>query len=279
VGDVDQLPSVGAGNVLLDLIRSGAADVVRLEHIFRQAEASLIVVNAHRVNHGQMPRLAPAGAPTDFFFVESKEPEDSLQAVKLLLRERIPKKFGFQPLDDVQVLTPMHKGLLGVASLNAELQALLNPEGMSLVHGSRLFRVGDKVMQIRNNYDLEVFNGDIGRIEGIDDVDRTVSARFDNRLVTYDVSDLDELVLAYACSIHKAQGSEYPCVVLLVHTQHYVMLQRNLLYTAITRGRRLVVVVGTRRALAIAVKNDRIGSRFTQLASRIRSRIGTSCVA
>jgi exodeoxyribonuclease V alpha subunit len=279
VGDVDQLPSVGPGNVLLDLIRSGAADVVRLEHIFRQAKASLIVVNAHRVNHGQMPRLAPAGASTDFFFVERKEPEDALQAVKLLVRERIPKKFGFQPLDDVQVLTPMHKGLLGVASLNAELQALLNPEGMSIVHGSRLFRVGDKVMQIRNNYDLEVFNGDIGRIEGIDDIDRTVSARFDNRLVTYEVSDLDELVLAYACSIHKAQGSEYPCVVLLVHTQHYVMLQRNLLYTAVTRGRRLVVVVGTRRALAIAVKNDRIEARFTQLASRIRSRIDTSCVA
>jgi exodeoxyribonuclease V alpha subunit len=279
VGDVDQLPSVGPGNVLLDLIRSDAAHVVRLEHIFRQAEASLIVVNAHRVNHGEMPRLAPAGASTDFFFVERKEPEDALQAVKLLVRERIPKKFGFQPLDDVQVLTPMHKGLLGVASLNAELQSLLNPEGMSIVHGSRLFRVGDKVMQIRNNYELEVFNGDIGRIEAVDDVDRTISVRFDNRQVTYDVAELDELVLAYACSIHKAQGSEYPCVVLLVHTQHYVMLQRNLLYTAITRGRRLVVVVGTRRALAIAVRNDRIESRFTQLASRIRSRIGTSCVA
>jgi exodeoxyribonuclease V alpha subunit len=165
----------------------------------------------------------------------------------------------------------MHKGLLGVASLNAELQALLNPEGISIVHGSRLFRVGDKVMQIRNNYDLEVFNGDIGRIGEVDDEERTVSVRFDGRLVTYDAADLDELVLAYACSIHKAQGSEYPCVVLPLHMQHYVMLQRNLLYTGITRGRRLVVLVGTRRALAIAVKNDRVEARFTQLASRLRS--------
>jgi exodeoxyribonuclease V alpha subunit len=226
--------------------------------------------------------LLDAGEAIDFVgerVLESMASDPAQNAVKLLVRERIPKKFGFQPLDDVQVLTPMHKGLLGVASLNAELQSLLNPEGMSIVHGSRLFRVGDKVMQIRNNYELEVFNGDIGRIEAVDDVDRTISVRFDNRQVTYDVAELDELVLAYACSIHKAQGSEYPCVVLLVHTQHYVMLQRNLLYTAITRGRRLVVVVGARRALAIAVKNDRIESRFTQLANRIRSRIGPSCVA
>jgi len=165
----------------------------------------------------------------------------------------------------------MHKGILGVASLNAELQALLNSEARSIVHGSRLFRVGDKVMQIQSNYDLEVFNGDIGRIGDIDDSERTVSVRFDKRLVTYDAADLDELVLAYACSIHKAQGSEYPCVVLPLHTQHYVMLQRNLLYTAITRGRRLVVLIGTRRALAIAVKNDRVELRYTQLASRLRS--------
>jgi exodeoxyribonuclease V alpha subunit len=270
VGDVDQLPSVGPGNVLLDVIRSGAADIVRLEKIFRQAEASLIVVNAHRVNHGEMPKLSPPGASADFFFVDRKEPEEVLETVKLLVKERIPKKFGFHPVNDVQVLTPMHKGVLGVASLNAELQALLNAEGTSIVYGSRLFRVGDKVMQIRNNYDLEVFNGDIGRIAEVDDAERTVSVRFDGRLVTYDAADLDELVLAYACSIHKAQGSEYPCVVLPLHTEHYVMLQRNLLYTAITRGRRLVVLVGTRRALAIAVKNDRIEARFTQLASRLR---------
>ncbi len=179
VGDVDQLPSVGPGSVLQDVIRSGAVDVVRLQHIFRQAEASLIVVNAHRVNHGEMPRLPPPGADADFFFIEKKEPGEVLETVKLIVKERIPEKFGFDPVNDVQVLTPMHRGLLGAANLNAELQALLNPQGASVVHGSRLFRVGDKVMQIRNNYDLEVFNGDIGRIEAIDEVERTVAVLFD----------------------------------------------------------------------------------------------------
>lgn len=269
VGDVDQLPSVGPGNVLQDVIRSGAVDVVRLAHIFRQAEASLIVVNAHRVNHGEMPKLPPVGASADFFFVEKEEPEDVLETVKRLVKDRIPRKFGFDAAREVQVLTPMHRGLLGASSLNAELQALLNPQGPSVVHGTRLFRVGDKVMQIRNNYDLEVFNGDIGSIEAIDDENRTVSVVFDGREVAYDRADLDELVLAYACSIHKSQGSEYPCVVLPVHTQHYVMLQRNLLYTGITRARKLVVLVGSRRALAIAVKNDRTAARFTQMAARL----------
>ena len=269
VGDVDQLPSVGPGSVLQDVIRSGAADVVRLAHIFRQAEQSLIVVNAHRVNHGDMPTLPPPGSDADFF-VEKQEPEEVLQAVKLIVKERIPEKFGFDPVKDIQVLTPMHRGLLGAASLNGELQALLNPQGASIVHGSRLFRVGDKVMQIRNNYDLEAFNGDIGRVEAIDGEDRTISVVFDGRSVTYDRADLDELVLAYACSIHKSQGSEYACVVMPVHTQHYVMLQRNLLYTGITRARKLAVLVGTRRALAIAVKNDKTEARFTQLATRLR---------
>jgi len=269
VGDVDQLPSVGPGSVLQDVIRSGAADVVRLAHIFRQAEQSLIVVNAHRVNHGDMPTLPPPGSDADFF-VEKQEPEEVLQAVKLIVKERIPEKFGFDPVKDIQVLTPMHRGLLGAASLNAELQTLLNPQGASIVHGRRLFREGDKVMQIRNNYDLEVFNGDIGRVEAIDGEDRTISVVFDGRSVTYDRADLDELVLAYACSIHKSQGSEYACVVMPVHTQHYVMLQRNLLYTGITRARKLAVLVGMRRALAIAVKNDKTEARFTQLATRLR---------
>jgi exodeoxyribonuclease V alpha subunit len=269
VGDVDQLPSVGPGNVLQDVIRSGAADVVRLAHIFRQAEKSLIVVNAHRVNHGELPRLAPPGAAADFFFVEKGEPEEILETVKLLVKERIPEKFGLDPVRDVQVLTPMHRGLLGATSLNAELQALLNPQGASLVHGSRLLRAGDKVMQIRNNYDLEVFNGDIGRVASVDEAERTLSVEFEGRAVTYEPGDLDELVLAYACSIHKSQGSEYPCAVIPVHTQHYVMLQRNLLYTAITRARKLVVLVGSRRALAIAVKNDETQARFTQLAARL----------
>jgi len=271
VGDVDQLPSVGPGSVLSDVINSGAVDVVRLSHIFRQAEASLIVVNAHRVNHGEMPRLPAPGAGADFFFVEKNEPEDVLAALKAIVQERIPERFGFDPVDDIQVLTPMHRGLLGTASLNAELQTLLNPQGAAVIHGSRTFRVGDKVMQIRNNYELEVFNGDIGRIEALDEVEHTLSVQFDGRSVTYDRADLDELVLAYACSIHKSQGSEYPCVVLPIHTQHYVMLQRNLLYTGITRARKLVVLVGTRRALAIAVKNDKTEARFTQLAARLKA--------
>ena len=269
VGDVDQLPSVGPGSVLLDVIRSGAVEVVRLAHIFRQAEASLIVVNAHRVNHGEMPRLPAPGTEADFFFIEKQEPEEVLETLKHLLRTRIPRRFGLDPVNDVQVLTPMHRGLLGAASLNAELQALLNPQGPSLVHGSRLFRLRDKVMQIRNNYDLQVFNGDIGTVEAIDEMEHTLTAQFDGRSVTYERADLDELVLAYACSIHKSQGSEYPCVVLPLHTQHYVMLQRNLLYTGITRARRLVVLVGTMRALAIAVKNDKTEARFTQLAARL----------
>jgi len=271
VGDVDQLPSVGPGSVLKDLIRSGAVEVVRLAHIFRQAEASRIVVNAHRVNRGEMPSLAPPGVEADFFFLEKSEPDEILEMVKVLVKTRIHDRFGFDPLKDIQVLTPMHRGLLGAASLNAELQALLNPHGPSVVQGSRLFRAGDKVMQIRNNYDLEVFNGDIGRIESVDEEERKLSVQFDGRSVTYETADLDELVLAYACSIHKSQGSEYPCVVIPVHTQHYVMLQRNLLYTAITRARKLVVLLGTKRALAIAVKNDRTELRFTQLAARLAS--------
>jgi exodeoxyribonuclease V alpha subunit len=270
VGDVDQLPSVGPGAVLADVIRSGVMPVVRLTHIFRQAEASLIVVNAHRVNRGEMPRLDAGGRGADFFFVEREEPEAVVEAVKRLVEERIPRTFRLDPVDEIQVLTPMQRGLLGAANLNAELQALLNPAGAAIVRGGRLFRTGDKVMQVRNNYDLEVFNGDIGRIEAVDEVDRAVRVRLDGRLVAYDAADLDELVLAYACTVHKAQGSEYPCVVVPLHTQHYVMLQRNLLYTAITRGRRLVVLVGDRRALAIAVRNRRVEPRFTQLAGRLR---------
>ena len=270
VGDVDQLPSVGPGSVLQEIIVSGVVDVVRLAHIFRQAEESQIVVNAHRVNRGQLPVLESTAANPDFFFIEKEEPEAVLATLKHLIKERIPKRFGFDPLDAVQVLTPMHRGLLGAASLNTELQALLNPKGPSLVRGSRLFRAGDKVMQIRNNYELDVFNGDIGRVEAVDEADRSLKVVIDGRSITYDSSELDELVLAYACSIHKAQGSEYPCVVIPLHTQHFVMLQRNLLYTGITRGRRLVVVVGTRRALAIAVKNAKLDDRWTMLGQLLR---------
>jgi exodeoxyribonuclease V alpha subunit len=275
VGDVDQLPSVGPGSVLREVIASGVAEVVRLRHIFRQAHRSLIVVNAHRINRGYMPEGPPAddqaGANQDFFFVNRKEPEEILAALMHLVRERIPARFGLHPIDDVQILTPMHRGVLGATALNAELQAMLNPGGDSLTRGTRTFRVGDKVMQIRNNYDLEVYNGDIGRIRGIDPVEQEVQVVVDGRTVTYDYADLGELVLAYACSIHKSQGSEYPCVVIPLHTQHYMMLQRNLLYTGVTRGKRLVVVVGNKRALAIAIKNDTIEVRNTRLAEWLRA--------
>ncbi|MFB3907505.1 MAG: ATP-dependent RecD-like DNA helicase [Candidatus Eisenbacteria bacterium] len=271
VGDVDQLPSVGPGRVLRDVIASERVPVVLLRTIFRQAERSRIVTNAHRVNRGEMPRLTPPaeGEESDFYFVSREEPEEALEAIKDLVAKRIPRRFGFHRIEEIQVLTPMHRGTLGAANLNAELQQLLNPKGKGIVRGSRVYRAGDKVLQMRNNYDLDVFNGDIGRVEAIDEIDRTVAVRFEDRLVRYDYGDLDELVLAYACSIHKAQGSEYPCVVIPIHTQHYVLLQRNLLYTGITRGKRLVVLVGTKRALAIAVRNNRTRERFTRLAPRL----------
>ncbi|MDP9001076.1 MAG: ATP-dependent RecD-like DNA helicase [Myxococcota bacterium] len=269
VGDIDQLPSVGPGSVLGEIIRSGVADVVRLRHIFRQGSESLIVVNAHRVNEGLMPELPSEGSKADFFFIERKEPEEIVATLKALVRHHIPHKFGLDPVTDIQVLTPMQRGLLGVAGINAELQTLLNPSGESLVRGNRSFRQGDKVMQVRNNYDLAVFNGDIGRIEKIDSTEQQVLVIFDGRTVTYDYGDLDELVLAYACSIHKSQGSEYPCVIIPLHTQHFVMLQRNLLYTGLTRGKRLVVLVGSKRALAIAVKNNSNEERCTMLADRL----------
>ena len=274
VGDVDQLPSVGPGSVLLDLIRSGALPVVRLSHIFRQAEESRIVVNAHRVNQGELPFASADDPNADFFFIERQEPEDILVTMKALLTERIPRKFGLHPTRDIQVLTPMHKGLLGAAALNQELQALFNPEGPSVVRGTRLFRAGDKVMQVRNDYDLDVFNGDVGHVVAIDGEARTVTVVFDGRNVVYDEGQLDELTLAYACSIHKSQGSEFPCVVLPLHTQHFVMLKRNLLYTAMTRGRRLVVVVGSKRALSTAVNSSDTVTRYTGLARRISTAMG-----
>lgn len=269
VGDVDQLPSVGPGSVLADLIRSGTVDVVRLTEIFRQAHLSSIVVNAHRINRGEVPDLK-AGETSDFFFVERNEPEAVLETMLELIGQRIPSRFGLDPVADVQVLTPMNRGLLGVANLNAALRELLNPKGAEVVRGSRVLRVGDKVMQTRNNYDLEVFNGDLGRIAAIDGEEHEVRVTFDGRAVTYSFTDLDELAPAYACSIHKSQGSEYPAVVLPIHTQHYVMLERNLVYTALTRARKLAVLVGQKRALAIAVGNARTRRRYTLLAERLR---------
>jgi exodeoxyribonuclease V alpha subunit len=270
VGDVDQLPSVGPGSVLQDLIRSGVLHVVRLTEIFRQAQQSLIVLNAHRVNQG-LSLVAKDEA--DFYFIERQEPEDVLSTIKELVARRIPRRFALDSKRQVQVITPMHRGILGSRNLNTELQALLNPGGESLVRGSRVYRVGDKVMQLRNNYDLDVYNGDIGQIERIDEDERQLELRVDDRRVVYDLSDIDELSLAYACSVHKAQGSEFEAVVMPLHTQHYPMLQRNLLYTAITRGRRLVVIVGSKKALAIAVNNDRVRQRYTRLAERL-----TGCI-
>ena len=269
VGDVDQLPSVGPGNVLRDVIASGSVPVVRLTQIFRQARESHIVLNAHRVNRGEMPILEPIEGKSDFLFIEKGDPEEVLQEVKRLVSEELPRRYRLDPVEEIQVLTPMHRGDVGAWNLNQELGTLLNPNPQKVSRGDKTLRVGDRVMQIRNNYQIDVFNGDIGRIEAMDAETRQVQIRFDDRVIAYDAADLDELVLAYACSIHKAQGSEYPCVVVPLHTQHFVMLQRNLLYTAITRGKQLVVVVGSRKALAIAVDNNRIEERYTRLSERL----------
>jgi exodeoxyribonuclease V alpha subunit len=282
VGDVDQLPSVGPGSVLRDLIRSRAIDTAALTEIFRQAGESRIVVNAHRVNSGQLPQGAEDAAPggpllapgSDFHFIVREEPAAILEALKALVAREIPRALGLDPFEGVQVLTPMHKGELGSVNLNAELQALLNPRGEQVGRAGRSFRAGDKVMQIRNNYELEVFNGDLGRIAEADPVAQEVTVLFDGRPVVYTYADLDELVLGYACSIHKSQGSEYPAVVIPLHTQHYVLLQRNLLYTGITRGRRLVAIVGSRKAAAIAVRNNRVRERHTRLAERLAEALG-----
>ncbi|HKI00588.1 MAG TPA: ATP-dependent RecD-like DNA helicase [Thermoanaerobaculia bacterium] len=269
VGDVDQLPSVGPGRVLADLIRSEAVEVVRLTEIFRQAERSLIVVNAHRVNQGMMPVLESVDSDGDFFFLERKEPAEIVETIAQLVAKRIPAKFGFDPVEQIQVLTPMNRGALGTENLNAVLRDLLNPEGAMVTRGGHSLRVGDKVMQTRNNYDLEVFNGDLGRVRAIDEVDQIVTVATDGREVAYEFGSIDELVLAYACSIHKSQGSEYPCVVIPLHSSHYVMLQRNLLYTALTRAKRLAILVGEERALRIAVGNRKVRARFTRLAERL----------
>ncbi|MBK5101507.1 MAG: ATP-dependent RecD-like DNA helicase [Desulfobacteraceae bacterium] len=269
VGDVDQLPSVGAGNVLRDIISSGAVPVVELNEIFRQAKESLIIVNAHNINRGVVPSFGPSGAKDDFYFIEQEDPEQVLKIILELTKERIPKRFRLDPIDEIQVLTPMHKGTVGAGNLNMELQKVLNPGEGGVVRGNRNFRVNDKVMQIKNNYDKEVFNGDIGRITRIDLETQEVIIAFDGKEIPYDFPDLDEIVPAYAVSVHKSQGSEYPAVVIPLLTQHYMLLQRNLIYTAVTRGKKLVVVVGTKKALAIAVGNDKTEKRYTYLRYRL----------
>lgn len=270
VGDVDQLPSVGAGNVLKDIIDSGCVSAVRLTEIFRQAEESLIVVNAHRVNNGRMPIFDyQKDHPQDFYFFEIEEPEKALAKIIELCKDRIPKKFGYDPVNDIQVLTPMHRGIVGASNLNVELQKHLNSSQDELLRGGKVFKVGDKVMQIRNNYDKDVFNGDIGRIVKIDREEQEVTVNYDGRPVSYEYPDLDEIITAYAVSVHKSQGSEYPVVVMPVLTQHYMLLQRNLLYTGITRGKKLVILVGTKKAMAIAIKNDKPQKRYTRLRERL----------
>ncbi len=270
VGDADQLPSVGAGQVLQDVIDSGAVPVVRLNEIFRQAQQSTIVTGAHSIIQGIVPRFDNAPG-CDMFFIEKEEPEQVLETIISLVKTRLPRSYGFDPMADIQVLTPMNRGSVGTAKLNAALQEALNPAGTQVARGTYSFRVGDKVMQIRNDYDRDVFNGDIGIVESINAEAQELTVVIDGRNVVYSFSDLDELVLAYAVTIHKSQGAEYPAVVIPVTTQHYVMLQRKLVYTGVTRGRNLVVLVGTKKALAMAVRNNRSVNRFSALAERLKA--------
>jgi len=273
VGDVDQLPSVGPGNVLRDIIRSGAFPVKRLEQVFRQDERSPIVWNAHRINNGQMPDLQQHAAADreGFYFIERDKPEDVLETIIELCTNRIPKRFALDPADDVQVMSPMYRGVVGVTNLNDELRKRLNPNAGPVVSRfGRSFAPNDKVMQIRNDYDKDVFNGDIGRVADVDRVAGKIVVRFDDKHVEYGFDELDGLQSAYAISVHKSQGSEYPAVVIALASHHYVMLQRNLLYTGVTRGIRLVVIVGDKKALGMAVRNDRIRRRHTRLAERLK---------
>ncbi len=282
VGDIDQLPSVGAGNVLRDIIDSGAFPVVRLTRIFRQAQTSRIIMNAHRINEGKMPDLSN-GKNTDFFFMENEDAETSVPQIVKLVQENLPNYYHVEP-SQIQVLTPMQRGVVGATNLNLSLQEALNPPEHDIFMRGRgkvtmpkeclrrsgyAFRADDKVMQIKNNYDKEVFNGDIGIIESVNETDRTLKVNFDGRSIEYDVTELDELVHAYATTIHKAQGSEYPIVVMPIMMNHFVMLQRNLIYTGITRAKKVLVIVGTKKALAYAVKNVTVTKRNTLLKERL----------
>jgi exodeoxyribonuclease V alpha subunit len=269
---VDQLPSVGPGNVLRDLMDCGLVPVVRLTEVFRQAAGSQIIMMAHRIRRGLLPDTARVGE-SDFHFIEREEPEQIVATLEEMVQNRIPRKFLIDPVRDIQVLCPMNRGSLGVRELNQRLQHLLNPappgEPALEKYGWR-FQIRDKVIQTENNYEKEVFNGDIGTIERIDPVEHEVLIQFDNRLVKYDFGELDEVSLAYAVTIHKAQGSEFQAVVMPLATQHYVLLQRNLLYTGITRGKKLVVLIGQKKALGIAVRNDRTRRRYSGLLESLR---------
>jgi len=274
VGDVDQLPSVGPGMVLQNLIESGIVPVVRLTEVFRQAAGSHIISNAHRIRQGEMPELRGTDPTSDFHFVERDDPEDIAETLVKVVQNRIPERFHLDPIRDVQILCPMNRGSLGVRELNLSLQKVLNPPRFGEAAVERFgwrFQRGDKVIQTENNYDKDVFNGDIGIVERVDAVEQEVTIRFDDRLLKYDYGELDEVSLAYAISIHKSQGSEFPAVVIPLAMQHFMLLQRNLIYTGITRGKRLLVLVGQKKALGIAVRNDKTQRRYSGLLASLKA--------
>lgn len=274
VGDVHQLPSVGAGNVLKDMIESNQITVTRLRKIFRQAAGSKIITNAHKINEGLFPDLTQ-GESSDFLFMAAQTENEVLTHVSELLTKRLPQEHHFHPIDDVQVLAPMKRGLIGTENLNHTLQKLLNPSQEAVQRGGHRFALNDKVMQMRNNYNKEVYNGDIGRVTAIDREEEELTITFDGKMVVYRFDELEEVTLAYATSIHKYQGSECPCVIIPFHTSHYIMLHRNLLYTAVTRGKKLVIIVGSPKAIAIAVSNDKIKERYSALNSRLQDAISS----
>jgi exodeoxyribonuclease V alpha subunit len=271
VGDVDQLPSVGPGTVLADLIFSGVMPVVRLTEIFRQAAQSQIVTAACDINRGWIPKLTTPEGLGDFYFIEAAEPEAIQDLIVRLIKERIPVRFGLDPKIDIQVLTPMNRSLLGARNLNQVLQEAMNPStgGPEVQRFGWTYRIGDRVIQTENDYNKDVFNGDLGIVENINRIEQEMMVNFEGRQVPYDFADLDELSLAYVLSIHKSQGSEFPCVVIPIHTQHYMMLQRNLLYTAVTRGKKLAVLVGTKKALGMAVRRQDTSRRYSALRRRL----------
>ncbi len=275
VGDIDQLPSVGPGNVLKDLMGSDEIRVVTLEQIFRQSRTSQIVLNAHRINHGLFPHIRPTGKEeeTDFYFVQEENPEKASEKIMRLYQERIPQRFALDPVRDIQVLSPMHRGLVGVENLNTQLQQLCNPNSNGVQRGQQTFKVKDKVMQMVNNYEKDVFNGDIGWIANLNNEDQELIVDFDGRFVKYAFLELEELTLAYAISVHKSQGSEYPAIIMPIMTQHYMLLQRNLIYTGLTRGKRLAVILGSKKALAIAIRNNKTQERYTKLSERIKNEL------
>jgi len=264
VGDINQLPSVGPGNVLKDIIYSKAVPVTSLNEIFRQAAGSRIITNSHRINNGTFPDISNQ-SDSDFFFIEAETPEDVLRNILSLVSQRLPTKYGLDPFLDIQVIAPMRRGIIGIENLNTVLQASLNPNGTPLLWAGRRFLPGDKVMQTRNDHKREVYNGDIGIILSIDNVEQEVIVKIEEREVIYEFSDLDALVLAYSVSVHKYQGSECPCIVIPVHTTHFKLLHRNLLYTAVTRGKKLVILVGSKKAIFLAIKNDEVRRRYTGL--------------